>query len=359
MAVTCGFFNSKSGDRKYDAEQVSSLFDGVIIDGVYMTVGNRFNVAAGDGMSVTVDTGRAWFNHTWTLNDAKLILGIDKQVAPLHRIDSIVLKVNHALDYRVNTIEVVKGTAAQTPSAPALNNTSETFYYKFADVYVKNTDEASAISNSDITNYIGTSICPYVTGPLKSVSADQILQQWNSQWRDELNTQSTSFKKKYNELSAYIGGAQDQWNTWFSNIKYTLSGDAAGKLQVEIDKINGVAEITLDKNKWTSTSDGKFTQTVSLPGVTSSSIIDIRGAVKSTMTSAKQKAYIKAYSIVSCGYSTLGTDTITFYVYKKPATTITIKIKGGSKGGSSGHEVGNIAFSVTKEGLLHIEKKEA
>ena len=34
MAVTSGFFNSVNHDRLYDAEQLSSIFDGIIIDGV-------------------------------------------------------------------------------------------------------------------------------------------------------------------------------------------------------------------------------------------------------------------------------------------------------------------------------------
>ena len=34
MAFTCGFFNSENGDRKYNAEQMSAIFDGIIADGV-------------------------------------------------------------------------------------------------------------------------------------------------------------------------------------------------------------------------------------------------------------------------------------------------------------------------------------
>ena len=38
MALTCGFYNSVDGDRKYDATQFASLFDGVITDGVVAAV---------------------------------------------------------------------------------------------------------------------------------------------------------------------------------------------------------------------------------------------------------------------------------------------------------------------------------
>ena len=358
MAITYGFYDSFNGDRKYNATQMSSIFDGIIEDGVYMQIGNRFNVAASDGMSVSVDTGRAWFNHTWTLNDAKIILPIDKQGAPLHRIDSVVLEVNHAIDYRRNEIKIIKGYAEANPTAPKLTRSLEVNQYRLADIYVRNTDETTAISNSDITNKVGTSECPYVTAPLKTINADQLLQQWNAQWNEELANQNKKFNSKYDELSSYISGSQTQFNNWFGNVKYVLSGDAAGKLQTEIDKLNLSSQVMLDKNKWTAT-DNKFSQAVSLAGVTTATNLEVWANITSSMDAVAQKAYLKAYAIVSSGYAVPGTDTITFYVNKKPATTITIKIKGGSKGGSSGHEVGNIAFSVTKEGLLHIEKKEA
>ena len=34
MSVSSGFFNSLNGDRKYNAAQMSAIFDGLIIDGV-------------------------------------------------------------------------------------------------------------------------------------------------------------------------------------------------------------------------------------------------------------------------------------------------------------------------------------
>ena len=185
-----------------------------------------------------------------------------------------------------------------------------------------------------------------------------MLQQWNAQWNEELANQNKQFNSKYDELSSYISGSQTQFNNWFENIEYVLSGDAAGKLQTQIDKLNLSSQVMLDKNKWTAT-DNKFSQAVSLAGVTTATNLEVWANITSSMDAVAQKAYLKAYAIVSSGYAVPGTDTITFYVNKKPATTITIKIKGGSKGGSSGHEVGSIAFSVTKEGLLHIEKKEA
>ena len=59
MAITSGFFDSVSGDRTYDADQMSTYFEGLISDGVYENVGDRFAVtSANSGMNINVGAGR-------------------------------------------------------------------------------------------------------------------------------------------------------------------------------------------------------------------------------------------------------------------------------------------------------------
>ena len=67
MAVTYGFYDSLNHDRLYNAQQMSAIFDGIINDGVFMSVGNQFHTVAGTGMQVIVKSGRAWFDSTLSL----------------------------------------------------------------------------------------------------------------------------------------------------------------------------------------------------------------------------------------------------------------------------------------------------
>ena len=64
MAFSYGFYNSLNGDRKYDSEDISRMFDGILMDGIVGAVGDTFAVNASSGTVVTVASGRAWFNHT-------------------------------------------------------------------------------------------------------------------------------------------------------------------------------------------------------------------------------------------------------------------------------------------------------
>ena len=132
MSVTYGFYNSKNRDRRYDAIQMSSIFDGIIRDGVLQHFGTAMMVKESEGMMVNVGIGRAWFNHTWTLNDALLPLTLPLSEVILNRIDAVVLEVDARESVRANSIKIVKGTPASSPKNPTLVKTNDRWQYPLA-----------------------------------------------------------------------------------------------------------------------------------------------------------------------------------------------------------------------------------
>ena len=180
MALTSGFFNSKNHDRLYDATQISTLFEGLINDGVYQGVGNIFKVSASNGMNVTVDTGRAWFNNTWTRNDALIVLTVPTAEQVLKRIDAVVIEVNSLETVRNNTIKIVKGTPASNPSKPSLTKNDDVHQYPLA--YITVDPNVTAITQQKIQNAVGTSACPFVTGIIDTLDIDDLIAQWSSEF---------------------------------------------------------------------------------------------------------------------------------------------------------------------------------
>lgn len=134
MAVTSGFFNSISGDRKYNADQMSEYFDGMFTSGVYSTVGNALAVTALTGMSVTVGTGRALINGRWMYNDEAYNLMIDAASPTLNRIDAIVVRYDESA--RSITLAVKKGAATSAPVPPTMTRTSAVKEYALAYIAV-------------------------------------------------------------------------------------------------------------------------------------------------------------------------------------------------------------------------------
>lgn len=180
MALTSGFFNSKNHDRLYDATQISTLFEGLINDGVYQGVGHIFKVSASNGMNVTVDTGRAWFNNTWTRNDALIVLTVPTAEQVLKRIDAVVIEVNSLETVRNNTIKIVKGTPASNPSKPSLTKNDDVHQYPLA--YITVDPNITVITQQKIQNAVGTSACPFVTGIIDTLDIDDLIAQWSSEF---------------------------------------------------------------------------------------------------------------------------------------------------------------------------------
>ena len=187
MAVTYGFFNSLNGDRTYDAVQFSSIFDGLITDGVFATYGQGLVVTASDpaSLNVIVGSGRAWFNHTWTYNDAPMSIACNQSDVVLPRYDAIVLEVNSEQTVRKNNIKFVQGTAASAPAKPAMTRTEYINQYPLC--YIYRPANSSVIATSNIENMIGKTECPIVTGIVKTIDPNDLLRGWEAALADEIS----------------------------------------------------------------------------------------------------------------------------------------------------------------------------
>lgn len=259
MSISCGFFNSLNGDRKYNTTQMSNIIDSLINDGVFMSVGTSLIVKPSSGMTVMIGEGRAWFDHTWLYNDAPWPITLKDSNLLLPRIDTVVLEVNNSDAVRDTTIKVVTGYPATNPSATALVKSQLINQYPLC--YIRVDPKVTSITQSKITNKVGTSDCPFVTGILQTINIDDLIHQWEVEWAERVTSyqedtenwtteQRTSFsawvdneKTEFlswlaileNELTAFKNASEADFLVWFNNVKGQLSTDVAGNLQNEID----------------------------------------------------------------------------------------------------------------------------
>lgn len=335
MSVSSGFFNSLNGDRKYNATQMSAIFDGLIIDGVFASIGTAFAVKAAGGLTVNVGIGKAWFDHTWTVNDSILPMTAPEAEVLLDRIDAVVLEVNGTESVRENTIKFVKGNPSSAPSRPTLTNEGNVHQYPLCYIYRKY--GTAVINQADITPMVGTESTPFVTGILQTISLDELL----GKWQDELDRftdarskevddwiaqEESDFTAWFNKMKADLQQEQtvlDQWITseqadflaWYNQMKDQLSGDVAGNLQLEIDKEevkrillvgfeDGTKEFSDDGTVITSTaSDGRIlTKTFSDGFLTMTNVLksaagaEVARAVKTFDSDGKLISTVVTYS---------------------------------------------------------------
>lgn len=253
MAVSFGFYNAKERedgtmDRTYDAEDISKLFDGIIMDGVYASIGDRLEVRAIEGtMRVNVMSGRAWFNHTWTYVDGPTTIneiydynGSELSEISRHisypKICSVVLEIDKRDESRKNRFIIICGEPApeQSVKQPILKDGSDGIWqYRIANIYVSKVGSASSISQTDITYKVNTEskdavgACFYVTGPVQSltdVTPDIYINEW-----------AAKFEEWYADFTV---SSSNRFNEWFDNLVYTLDGDVGAKLTSDVFMLN-------------------------------------------------------------------------------------------------------------------------
>lgn len=201
MAITYGFFNSVDGDRKYNAEQMSTYFDGLVSDGIYQSVGGKFYVSAGAGLSVNVSTGRALIECHWLKNDNVLTITLDSADVQNDRKDLIVIK----LDYSARTmgIEYISG-------AESVKNTETVKYLTLAKITVP--AGATTITQANIKDIRGSALCPWVTGLVKQVDTSDLFSQYEK-----------AYEEMVQQMINWWADRRNAFDTWFNSLTTSLN----------------------------------------------------------------------------------------------------------------------------------------
>lgn len=332
MSVTSGFFNALNGDRKYNAEEMSSIFDGIIEDGILQHVGTAMVVTAMDNMNVYVGIGRAWFNHTWTLNDSILPLEVTQAEVLLNRYDAVVLDVDARTSVRANTIKIINGAPGSSPSKPEMLKDNDHWQYPLAYIYVA--AGVTSIGQENITNCVGTSECPFVTAPLEKMDIDALIAKWEAQWNvwtERNDSEWASWTAKNDaEWTEWTTKNETDFKNWFNDIKGILGEDAATSLADQILQIKKrmveFTQVTLTADGWIGDS-APYAQTIEASTIVETDQPLLVSALEDGAAPDVQKAYVKAFGIIASGTGTTGNGNITFKVYKKPDSDITVKLK--------------------------------
>lgn len=179
MALTSGFFNSIGGDRKYNAEQVSEFFGGLISSGVLPNPSTNLQVMAKTGMTVQVMPGKGFIDSHWVKNDAYLDLAVETADSILNRIDAVVMKLNTDVGARKITIELKKGIPATAPVPPEMTREGGIQEYCLATILVGKL--VNSVTQSNITDTRpNTKVCGWVTGLIEQIDTSTLFLQYQS-----------------------------------------------------------------------------------------------------------------------------------------------------------------------------------
>ena len=311
MAWTSGFFNSVNGDRLYNAQQMSEIFNGLITDGVYASVGNRLAVQPNNGMTIQINTGRGWFGGRWVNNDAVHLLTLEASDVLLNRYCAVCVRADTTESGRKVEPYLKYSSFATSPTRPTMTRTETVKEYCLAYVYIKaGATSITAANIEDTRGYIN--LCGWVTGLINQLDTTTLWEQWDAEWDDFMrdadsendswqNSQRTAFLNWYNSLQDYVN----------ANVETKLSNDV---LQLQTDMSQAETNITTLQNRckkatgtfnglgWSSNSDGTYKQTITVQGVTANNAIVV-------MPTATHKS---TYAAMGCEATGQSTNSITF-----------------------------------------------
>lgn len=220
--LTYGFFNAVQQtdgtyDRVYDSNQIGNMFEGLISDGVYESVGDAMIVRAKSNMTIEVGTGRIQIGSKWLKNTALFNIVLDDSNVALNRWSAIVVRVNHT----DRTIEIVekKGAEATDAVKPEMEISQNIEEKCLAYVHVEK--GATKITQANIVDTrADTNVCGWVTGIIKQVDTSELFLQWQD-----------AYESFYSQMTS-------NFNAWFSAL--------TGQLQVNtyIERYHKVIEMT-------------------------------------------------------------------------------------------------------------------
>lgn len=274
--VTSGFFNgivNEHGtiDRIYDANDISSMFDGLITDGIFASIGGQFACSKGTDsgkLVVKVETGKAWLDKTWISNNT--IQWIDLEAAPSGgktRIDSIIIDINKRNETRKNTIQYIVGDPALAPQRPTLV-TNDALHKQYALCYI--TVYPGITDSNDLVVENARAI-NFVTGPASQIDSETLLTDWGEKFQKLYAKQTKDLENKLEslgdtseasveaEIRAWKDSQQAAFQAWFDSLNATLDGNVATNLTMKLkrEKINRLLQNGFEQCTKTISEDGK------------------------------------------------------------------------------------------------------
>lgn len=255
MAFLSRFYNSKNGDRTYDAADWADYFASFVGNGVFADPASGCQVKADSGMKIKVSPGKLWINGYYSVNNSDYSLTLPAADSAKSRYDSVVARLD--LSKRTTYLMIIKGGADELHSSSVITRSSTVYDLCLAVIAVK--AGTTAITQADITDTrTDETVCGIVKGVIDQISTKNLFAQYQAAfeaWFKNLTTELddnamthlyTLIQSNYNSIQAL----NDQLIDDVTSEQYHL-GVSDGKLYYEKGAIavdGGFTALSSDKN---------------------------------------------------------------------------------------------------------------
>ena len=245
-------------DRAVTSEVLRQIYKRYFTNGVFgISDSTCFQVSvATGGAGLSIAPGACQIQGATGYEENAVTLEITPNSSNLPRIDTVVARLNDNSDYRSIYFDILEGTPAVTPTAPALTQSDSVLELGLCNI--ARAANSSVITNSNITDTRADSArCGYVTAiqQLDTASLYQQFRAYIQEVRDALDAADATYNKTAQNylttlettgdaqladitqaFNAYAAVTEEEFNNWFASIRDILDEDVAGHLQNEIDE---------------------------------------------------------------------------------------------------------------------------
>lgn len=279
MAMESGFFNSKNGDRKYNAEDIGRYFEHILSSGLFKNITDCMKVSAAGGMALNVAPGAGLIKCHWFRQETPEALTIGTANAALPRFDTVVVRLDTSDNVRSISLDIVPGTPAANPAETPAVRTETVHEFILALVYVP--AGATSIVAENITDVRDNEwYCGYV----RSMTEAPVLKRVAGTFRTSVNETSVvpinvaAYEPELDIVNVYVNG-------------FHMSQG----IDYEVDKENKTIVLTypVDRNTIVAFEVYKATQADELPTsseVVSSLLEEITGLKSAIQNEAANRA---------------------------------------------------------------------
>lgn len=166
MGIRYGFFNSLNGDRVYNAEDFTDIFEGIVTDGVFYDVGDSFYVdfnysksSSTNSLVFDVMTGKCMFGGKYFEITSTERVVIEKHTNMLQLLSYICIVYD--LENRQCYLDVLRGHPARPAIPPSIPSDGKKYVIIAKVLFDGQVESVADMDKISIEQTVGTDICPW------------------------------------------------------------------------------------------------------------------------------------------------------------------------------------------------------
>lgn len=219
LVVNSGPFDAKiesqsSYDRLYSPTDISDMFSGLIVDGIFFNYGGMFGTYKDQNSArrIITKTGQAWFNGIYVVNDNDIAFTIPDNTGNTDLYYAVVIEINF-----ITRLSDVKLIETNSSTNLYLDSADPTLVKRYLVAKIKSRKNKDVIYDGDIWNAAG-----FETRFFAFLLTDMYITDTYNSYKDQYDNYISKFETWFSEVYSMLGYGDDAYDHLYNAITTML-----------------------------------------------------------------------------------------------------------------------------------------